>query len=105
MTALDERRAARTALRDQMANGDVAPATGPRSSVSQEALTETARRVAAMVASEPPTLSPDLTKSVQAATLPRVAPGQARTGDVHGARAESSTFERGARPDRNGPAR
>jgi hypothetical protein len=105
MTALDERRAARTALRDQLANGDVAPPTGPRSSVSQEALTETSRKVAAMVTNSPSGLSPDLTKHVQAATLPRVTPGQARTGDVHGARNESSHFERTNKPDRNGPAR
>ncbi|MET9317759.1 hypothetical protein ABZX12_38560 [Kribbella sp. NPDC003505] len=104
MTALDERRAARTALRDQMANGDVAPATGPQSSVSQEALTRISRQVAAMSGNGPSGLSPDLAKSVQAATLPRVAPGQTRTADP-GARAESSTFERGAKPDRNGPAR
>ena len=104
MTALDERRAARTALRDQMANGDVAPSTGPESSVSQEALTRMSRQVAAMSGNGPSELSPDLAKSVQAATLPRVAPGQARTGDVHGSRTESSTFEP-RKPDRGGPAR
>lgn len=104
MTALDERRAARTALRDQMVNGDVAPPTGAQSSVSQEALTENARQVATLVADRPSGLSPDLTKSVQAATLPRLAPGQARTGDAHGARTESSAFE-SRKPDRDGPAR
>ena len=105
MTALDERRAARTALRDQMANGDVAPPTGPRSSVSQEALTETSRQVAAMVSNGPSGLSPDLTKHVQAATLPPVAPGQARAAGTSGVRDESSHFERTSKPDRSGPAR
>lgn len=104
MTALDERRAARTALRDRMAHGDVAPPTGAQSSVSQDALTENARQVAAMTANGPSGLSPDLTKSVQAATLPRIAPGQARTGEVPGTRTESSTFET-RKPDRGGPAR
>jgi hypothetical protein len=105
MTAADERRAARTALRDQLANGDVAPPTGPRSSVSQEALTQTSRQVAATVANGPSGLSPELNRSLQAATLPPVTPGQARAADTSGVRTESSHFERTNKPDRNGPAR
>ena len=95
MTAVDERRAARSALRDQMANGDAAPPTGEQSSVSPQALAETSRRVAAMVGSGQAGLSPDLLKSVQAATRPPIAPGQARTGETSGVRNESSRFDRG----------
>lgn len=95
MTAVDERRAARTALRDQMANGDTAPPTGEQSSVSPQALAETSRRVAAMVGGGPTGLSPDLLKSVQAASRPAVPPGQVRTGETSGVRNESSRFERG----------
>jgi hypothetical protein len=95
MTALDGRRAARLTLRDQMVNGDTPPPAGAQSSVSQEALTQTSRQVTAMVGNGPAGLSSDLTKSVQAATLPPVAPGQARAADTSGVRNESSRFERG----------
>ncbi|MGW6201277.1 hypothetical protein ACWF0M_34380 [Kribbella sp. NPDC055110] len=95
MTEVDERRAARTALRDQMANGDTRPPTGEQSSVSPESLAETSRRVATMVGAGPAGLSPELLKSVQAATRPPVAPGQERTGETSGVRNESSRFEPG----------
>jgi hypothetical protein len=50
-------------------------------------------------------LPADLTKSVQAATLPPVAPGQARSGEASGVRNESSRFERGNSTGKNTPER
>ncbi|MEU8226844.1 hypothetical protein [Kribbella sp. NPDC048915] len=95
MTERDDVRRARTALRDRAANSGE-PQRRPI--VSDQALTQTAHEVGAMVRPA------DLTRSVQAATLPPVAPGQSRPSAAPAARPQSGPTDR-TRPDRNGPTR
>ncbi|RZT20029.1 hypothetical protein EV649_3169 [Kribbella sp. VKM Ac-2569] len=83
---------AREGQRDVMFTNGSDPA--PTGSVSEARLTGLKHeRLAA--AGGRAGLSPDLTRSVQAARLPPVGPGQARSGDTSGVRHESSRFERG----------
>lgn len=83
---------ARETLRDGKFTNAAEPT--PMGSVSEAQLTGlTHERLA--VAGGQAGLSPEQVKSLQVATPPRLAPGQARSGETSGARNESSRFDHG----------
>ncbi|TDO68581.1 hypothetical protein EV651_102504 [Kribbella sp. VKM Ac-2571] len=93
---------ARESQRDAMFTNASEPA--PTGSVSEATLTSL-RHERLAAASGRAGLPADLTRNVQAATLPPVAPGQARSGETSGVRNESSRFERGTGTGKNTPER
>jgi hypothetical protein len=71
-----------------LANTDVRPGTGERSTVSQAELTKLAYQVHGVSGGprQPSGLSDDLAANVNAASVPQVAPGQAHKTTGNGAR-------------------
>ncbi|TCC10280.1 hypothetical protein [Kribbella soli] len=76
----------------------------PTGSVSEATLTGL-RHERLAAAGGPAGLSPDQAKTMQAAALPPIAPGQARTVDTSGVRHESSRFEHGKGTGNKSPER
>jgi hypothetical protein len=83
---------------------DPAPRGPEHSSVSEVSLTGLRHERLATTAG-PAGLSPDLAKSAQVASVPPLAPGQARPGETSGVRNESSRFDRGTGTGKNTPER
>ena len=87
------RRAARDAFRDAGWHTDVRPGTGPDSTVSPQAMTERAYKIAAATGRlrQPSGVSDDLKTSFKAGIAPRPAQGQGHNAAGNGERPGTGT--------------